>query len=102
MAQPKDLDPNWDMHRAGAVEPVALPAGEIVRAEVVCHHPFGLGLYLLDHDTYGNVNATEVAEADVHGPEDFPPVGGKVTARVLGLSGPRQLGLSLLKVASLS
>jgi predicted RNA-binding protein with RPS1 domain len=99
MTPPKHSDPNWDMHRVGAVEPVELPAGETVRAEVVCHHPFGLGLYLPDHDTYGNVNATEVDGPDVHGPEDFPPVGSEVTARVLGLSGPRQLGLSLRKTA---
>ncbi|EWM18676.1 hypothetical protein [Kutzneria sp. 744] len=97
MSQPRHRDPNWDMHRPGAVELVALPVGEVVRGEVVCHHPFGLGLYLPDHDTYGNVNATEVEGEDVHGPEDFPAIGSAVTARVLGLNGPQQLALSLRK-----
>ena len=58
-----------------------------MRGEVACHHPFGLGLYLPDHDTYGHVNIPEVSDVVVHGPNEFPPIGTQGSARVLGPSG---------------
>ena len=92
----KHQEPGWDMHRPGSVEPVSLPRGEVVRGEVVCHHPFGLGLYLPDHDSYGHVNIPEVSDVVVHGPNEFPPIGTQGSARVLGPSGGTdQLTLTL-------
>lgn len=84
MSQPKHLDRNWDMHNLRSMEPFSLPAGEVVQAEVICHHSFGLGLYLPDYDAYAHVNIPEVSDTVVHGPEEFPPIGSKVRARSFG------------------
>jgi hypothetical protein len=101
MTQPKHLDPSWDMHNPGNVVPVQLQPGEVVCGEVVCHHLFGLGLYLPDHDTYGHVNITNVADAVVRGPDEFPPIGSKVWARSFGIRGDgRQLDLTMQGVTT--
>lgn len=78
--------------------PVAVPVGVVVRAEVVCQHPFGLGLYLPEIDTYGNVNIVNIPSHDgaiVSGPAQFPKIGSSVRARSLGVSGNGQLTLDL-------
>jgi predicted RNA-binding protein with RPS1 domain len=101
VTQPKHLDPSWDMHTPGNVVPVQIQPGEVVRGEVVCHHPFGLGLYLPDHDTYGHVNIPNVADTVVHGPDEFPPIGSKVWARSFGIRGDgRQLNLAMRGVTA--
>ncbi|MCU1680181.1 MAG: hypothetical protein JWQ81_920 [Amycolatopsis sp.] len=101
MAHPKHLDPSWDMHKPGNVVPVQITPGETVHAEVVCHHPFGLGLYLLDYDTYGHVNIPNVADTVVHGPEEFPPIGAQVWAQSFGIRGDgRQLNLTMKGVTA--
>jgi hypothetical protein len=88
------------MHQAGAcpVRPPddRLPAGTIVTGEVVCHHPFGLGICLHDRDEYGHVDVPYVSSDPVHGPEDYPPIGIVVRARVVSYSGANaQLRLHL-------
>jgi len=79
------------MHRAGAcpVRPAddRLPAGTLVTGEVVCHHPFGLGIRLHDRDEHGHVDVPHVSSDPVRGPEDYPPIGKVVRARVVGYSG---------------
>ena len=77
----------WDMHEAGSAEFFTLPAGEVVAAEVICHHPFGLGLRLPEFDAHAHVNITEISETVVHGPKEFPAIGSRVLARSFGPSG---------------
>jgi hypothetical protein len=101
MSQPKHLDPNWDMHNEQGLPEFSLPKGEVARAEVICHHAFGLGLYLPDHDAYAHVNIPEVSDTVVHGPEEFPPIGSHVYARSFGPSPRpgRPLAMTLRGVA---
>jgi hypothetical protein len=76
-----------------------LSEGMRVSAVVVCHHDFGLGVYIAERDHYGHVDITLVGPPDVtlHGPEDFPPIGSTVEAAVLGYSGgAAQLRLQLV------
>jgi predicted RNA-binding protein with RPS1 domain len=82
------------MHRTGAVVPVDLPHGDEVRGEVVCRHPFGVGLYLPDQRTYGHVDGIQMPDS-VSSPADYPEIGSPVRARVLGVADGRQLRLSL-------
>ncbi|MEV6639031.1 hypothetical protein [Amycolatopsis sp. NPDC051371] len=92
----RHLEPGWDLHRAGSAERFVLPAGEVVDAEVVCHHPFGLGLHLAEYDAYAHVDIPEVGGTLVRGPADFPAVGSAVRARSFGPSGEgRPLTMSL-------
>lgn len=99
MAHPKHLESGWDMHQAGSAEPAVLPRGEVVDAEVVCHHPFGLGLHLPAHGAYAHVNVPEISATVVRGPGDFPPIGSAVRARSFGPSGEgRHLTMSLREV----
>jgi hypothetical protein len=91
---------SWDMHQAGAcpVRPSddRLPAGTIVTGEVVCHHPFGLGIRLHNRDECGHVDVPCVSSDPVRGPEDFPPIGMVVGAWVVGYIGANaQLRLHL-------
>ncbi|WP_410622978.1 hypothetical protein [Amycolatopsis sp. cmx-8-4] len=87
MTHLKHLEPGWDMHKAGSAEFFVLPAGEVADSEVICHHPFGLGLYLPEYDAYAHVNIPEVSETVAHGPDEFPPIGSSVRARSFGPSG---------------
>jgi hypothetical protein len=86
MVQPKHQAPDWDMHNEHDIKPFSLPADEIVQAEVICHDPFGLGLYLPDYEAYAHVNIPEVSDTAVDGPAEFPPIGSKVRARSFGPS----------------
>jgi hypothetical protein len=63
--------------------------GEQVRGIVVCHHVYGLGMYLPDRDDYAHVNITSIKPSGerVAGPADFPPVGDEVEGAVLGYTG---------------
>jgi hypothetical protein len=100
VTHPRHVEPGWDMHSAGSAEAFVLPAGQVVDAEVICHHPFGLGLYLPEYDAYAHVNIPEVSDAVAHGPEEFPPIGSSVRARSFGPSGEgRQLTMSLRRVS---
>ena len=88
------------MHSHGAeiVKPDhdRLQVGATVTGVVVCHHAFGLGMFLADRDEYGHVNITEVKPGAVRGPEDFPAIGSSVEGVVLGYTGIHdQLRISL-------
>ena len=87
------------MHARGAVPRVSdeemLHEGLRVRAQVVCHHPFGIGLFVEAHDQYGHVDVPQITDGRIDGPEDYPPIGTEVDARVLAYSAGRQLRLRL-------
>ena len=83
----------WDMHDHGdeirKPEGERSSEGEEVQAVVVCHHHFGLGLYIPNRDEYAHVNITSVkAQGErIDGPDDFPPIGSHVRGIVLGYTG---------------
>lgn len=62
--------------------------------EVVCHHSFGLSIRLYDRDEYGHIDIPHVSSDPVHGPDDLPPIGTVVRARVVTYS-PTQVRLHL-------
>jgi hypothetical protein len=89
------------MHDAGSApvipEADRLAVGDRVSGVVVCHHHFGLGVRLDDRNEYGHVDIPQIAaraSTRLHGPEDYPPIGAAVVARVIGYSGD-QLRLTL-------
>jgi hypothetical protein len=102
MVSPLHLQSGWDMHAHGdeltKPEQRRLSDGTQVSAIVVCHHVFGLGVYIAEHDHYGHVNITSIASPGrLNGPEDFPPIGSTVECCVLGYSGREaQLRLRLI------
>ena len=63
--------------------------GEQVRGVVVCHHAYGLGMYLPDRSEYGHVNITSIRPAGqrLAGPADSPPIGAEAQGTVLGYTG---------------
>lgn len=65
------------------------------RGIVVCIHPFGLGVYLPDQDTFGHVDAPMMGLSTTSGLDDYPPVGSVLSLTVLGYSGAGQLRLSV-------
>jgi hypothetical protein len=71
-----------------------LDRGTAVDAVVVCHHPFGMGLYVESVRQYGHVDAQNVRNRGMHDPDDLVPIGTAVTAVVLRYSGVGQLRLS--------
>ena len=71
-----------------------LAFGTEVEAEVVCGHPFGMGLYVRSAQQYGHVDAPNVSDNFIAGPSDYPSVGSKLRAVVLGYSGSGQLRMS--------
>jgi hypothetical protein len=80
-----------------------LAVGTRVSGTVVCHHVFGLGVWLPEHGQYGHVNITSIAPPGVplRGPEDFPLIGSVVEGTVLGYTHrDAQLTLSLRPAAA--
>jgi hypothetical protein len=71
-----------------------LDRGTAVKAVVVCHHPFGMGVFVESAAQYGHVDAPNVRNAGMRDAGDFPPVGTELTAVVLRDSGVGQLRLS--------
>lgn len=94
----KHLNTGWDMHDhthdLATPDDQRLPPGTPVSGTVVCHHHFGLGMYVADQDTYGHVNITAIGPGPFRGPEDFPSVGSSVSGKVLGYTGD-QLRIAL-------
>jgi hypothetical protein len=89
---------DWDMHEDPATsvsEDHQLPAGAIVHATVICHHPFGIGARLADGTQYGHVNPPRIIDGPLRGLADYPPIGHTAPAVVLGYSGTGQLRLTL-------
>ena len=79
---------------AGVDEERRLNVGTFVRGVVVCHHPFGVGIYLDDEDQYGHVDVSHIRDGLVRGSEDYPGLGVRTSAVVLGYSGLGQLRLT--------
>lgn len=79
------------MHTPGVApfvtEVQRLPVGAQVRARVVCHHPFGMGLMLVDRGEFAHVDIPFIAPGRLRGPEDFPPVDWEVSGTVAGYAG---------------
>lgn len=94
----RHLSPGWDMHDhtrdLATPEGNRLSRGTAVSGTVVCHHHFGLGMYVADHDAYGHVNITAIGPGPFRGAEDFPTVGSPVSGEVLGYTGD-QLRIAL-------
>lgn len=65
------------------------------RGVVVCLHPFGLGVFLPDQETFGHVDTPMMGRSATSGLDDYPPVGSVVLLTVLGYSGLEQLRLSV-------
>jgi hypothetical protein len=91
------------MHELATPEGNRLASGTRVSGTVVCHHHFGLGMsvadhdayaHVTDHDAYGHVNITAISRRPFRGPEDFPSVGSSVSGEVLGYTGD-QLAIEL-------
>jgi ribosomal protein S1 len=74
-----------------------LSVGAQVSGTVVRHHPTGLEVRLDGTGESGDVDVSAIAppEQRLRAPEDFPPVGARVDALVLGYSDGR-LRLSLM------
>jgi hypothetical protein len=89
----------WDMHGDPASmvpETQQLPAGAMVTATVICHHPWGIGVQLPQTSQYGHVNVPVISDGAIRGPEDYPPIGHTTAAAaVLGYSGTGQLRLTI-------
>lgn len=71
-----------------------LPEGTFVRGEVVCHHPFGIGIRVDEVGQYGHVDVPHVRDSVTRGSEDYPRIGVAVSAVVLGHDGHGQLRLT--------
>lgn len=63
-----------------------LPEGATVSGTVVCHHLFGLGMYIESRDEYAHVDIPFIGP-DVQDENDFPRVGERVEGTVFGYSG---------------
>lgn len=95
-AETEPSGPRVDLHDADRA-PVAeaeLPSGTVVESTVVCHHVFGVGIWVADHGQFGHVNVPAIRDGKIRSVEDFPPIGTRIRAVVLGYSGGRQLRLS--------
>jgi hypothetical protein len=93
----------WDMHDHGdeIMKPQAdrSAQGAPVVGVVVCHHPYGLGIYIADRDEYAHVNITSIKPPGerIDGMADYPPLGSRVEGTVLGYTGiHEQLRVSLV------
>jgi hypothetical protein len=85
-----------DLHdkQHAPIAEVEIPAGSVVEVTVVCHHPFGLGVWVEEHDQFGHVNVPTILDGPIRDFEDYPRIGGRRRAVVLGYSGSSQLRLS--------
>ena len=92
----------WDMHNAGAdIEARRsrrLDAGLEVSAEVICHHPFGIGVRMVAFGELGHLDvvAIQPTRGTIVDPSTFPEVGSQIRVVVLGYSGQDQLRLRML------
>ncbi len=88
--------PPVDLHDAdhAPVADVEIPSGTVVDCTVMCHHPFGMGVWVADHGQFGHVDVPAIRDGKIRGVEDFPTIGTRVRAVARGYSGSRQLRLS--------
>jgi predicted RNA-binding protein with RPS1 domain len=95
-AETEPSGPRVDLHAAdhAPVAEIEIPFGTVVESTVVCHHQFGMGVWVAGHDQFGHVNVPAIRDGRIRSVEDFPPIGTRIRAVVLGYSGSRQLRLS--------
>jgi hypothetical protein len=72
-----------------------LGTGTGVGGFVVCHHEFGIGVYVGSHDQWGHIDIPHIKDGSLPGPGDFPAIGTEVQGRVSGYSESGQMLLSL-------
>jgi hypothetical protein len=60
-----------------------LPPLTEIRARVVCHHTFGIGLWLVDRDEFAHVDVPFIVPGRIRGPQDYPPIGSQVVGTVV-------------------
>ncbi|MCF4121703.1 hypothetical protein L1785_11990 [Antribacter sp. KLBMP9083] len=85
-----------DLHdaRHAPVADVEVEAGLAVDATVLCHHTFGMGVWVAGLDHFGHVDVPAIRDGAIGGSEDIPVIGSRVRAVVLGSSATKQLRLS--------
>jgi hypothetical protein len=95
-AETEPSGPRIDLHDAdhAPVAEIEIPFGTVVESTVVCRHQFGMGVWVAGYDQFGHVNVPAIRDGKIRSVEDFPPIGARVRAVVLGYSGSRQLRLS--------
>lgn len=95
-AETEPSGPRVDLHDAdhAPVAEVEIPFGTVVESTVVCHHQFGMGVWVAGQEQFGHVNVPAIRDGKIRSVEDFPTTGTRVRAVVLGYSGSRQLRLS--------
>lgn len=89
----------FDMHDDRAAISVRaedrLDTGMAVSGFVVCHHEFGIGVYVGAHDQWAHVDVPHIQDGFLSGTNDYPAIATEVQGHVLGYSGSGQLRLSL-------
>jgi ribosomal protein S1 len=60
------------------------PAGMVVSGTVLSHHPFGIFVDLDDPVATGLVQIPEFKDQERMTAEEYPPIGSRITAVVLG------------------
>ncbi|MBO0608904.1 hypothetical protein [Myceligenerans salitolerans] len=68
--------------------------GTLVGVTVVCHHPYGLGVWVDGVDQFGHVNVPGISDEPIGSPENYPPIGDRLRAVVIGYNGSQQLRLT--------
>jgi hypothetical protein len=74
-----------------AVDEIA--EGTLVDVTVVCHHPYGMGVWVEDFGQFGHVNVSVIRDEPTDGLDAYPPIGVRLRAVVIGYSG-QQLRLT--------
>jgi hypothetical protein len=69
--------------------------GSVVEVEIVCAHPFGLGIKVLALNAYGHVNAPEATDGHYTVEVASTWIGDVRSASVLGVSPGRQPTLTI-------
>jgi hypothetical protein len=95
-AETEPSGPRVDLHDAdhALVADVEIPFGTVVDCTVVCHHQFGMGVWVADHGQFGHVDNPSIRDGKIRDIEDFLPIGTRVRAVARGYSGLSQLRLS--------
>ncbi len=59
--------------------------GNVINCEVVQHAPFGVLVVIDDEETSGILERIRMEQDGFNTPDDYPPVGTKISAKVLGI-----------------
>lgn len=82
-------------------ETVSVHPGTVVRVRIICVHPFGVGVELIDHECYGHVNAPRVTDGRFT-VEEFTKSIGKVRRAVVLSTTPGRQPTLTLRVSDIS